>query len=67
MGETPKRLRSHEELKGEYQVALRVWSEARGTYPANSPEVLAATELLDDVEQRIKEYPVVVHPLKQAA
>ena len=60
-------LTSHEELQRQYGVALRVWSEARGTYAANSPEVLAATALVDELEQKLNEHLVVLHPAKQAA
>jgi hypothetical protein len=46
---------SHEELQKQYGVALRVWSKAKGIYSPDSPEVVAATALVDELERKLIE------------
>ena len=50
---------SHDELREQYATALRFWSETRAAYGANSPEVVAATVLVEELEQQLKAYPAV--------
>jgi hypothetical protein len=41
------------ELREEYRIALRLWSEARALYPADSPEVERAAEELATLEHKL--------------
>jgi len=58
MTTTTERSIGHKELQEEYAAALRLWSETRGVYASNSPEVFEATALLDDLEAKLRQHPV---------
>ena len=45
--------REYTELLSEYRVALGVWSEARAVYSPDEPEVAAATNHLEALEQEL--------------
>jgi len=45
--------REYTELLNEYRVALGVWSEARAIYSPDQPEVAAATNHLEALEQEL--------------
>jgi hypothetical protein len=45
--------REYTELLSEYRVALGVWSEARALYSPAEPEVAAATNHLEALEQEL--------------
>ena len=45
--------REYTELLSEYRVALGVWSEARALYSPDEPEVAAATNHLEALEQEL--------------
>ena len=47
---------SHAELKEQYAVALRVWSDAKRVYGFTSHEVLAATKLVDELELQLSDH-----------
>ena len=46
---------THAELEKEYRIAVRLWSEARALYPANSPEIASAEEQLTRLETQLLE------------
>ena len=49
---------THEDLQAEYEIALRLWSEVRGLNKADSSDVFDATALLEELEGKLREYPV---------
>jgi hypothetical protein len=46
----------HRALLDEYQMALRLWSEARAVCPPGSAEVLEATNHLEALEHALASY-----------
>ena len=46
----------HRALLDEYQIALRLWSEARGLYAPETAEVLEATNHLETLEHALALY-----------
>jgi hypothetical protein len=47
---------SHEEVLDEYRIALGLWSEVRAIYPPEAPEVIAATQHVDALEQELASF-----------
>jgi hypothetical protein len=44
---------AHAKLLNAYRMALSVWSEARALYSPDDPEVVAANEHLDALEEEL--------------
>lgn len=47
---------SYTDLLAQYRVALGLWSEARAHYSPDEPEVVAATNHLEELEREIGSY-----------
>ncbi|MEO5922628.1 MAG: hypothetical protein ABIR70_02275 [Bryobacteraceae bacterium] len=58
MNATAILLTTREELQGEYAIALRSWSDTKSFYGPDSPEVEAATELVEELEHKLQQYPL---------
>lgn len=48
--------RTYTELLNEYRVALGLWSEVRAHYSPDEPEVAAATNHLEAIEQELASF-----------
>ena len=48
----------HQALLTDYRSALNAWTEAKAAYSFLSPEVVAATRRLEELERQLANYPV---------